>query len=73
MRKRSLVITALMAMCLIFISAPVLAAQIYLEGTIRDFTPETNSDFEAPYVGGVFFLVALYFVYRSFYKMRIIK
>ncbi len=27
----------------------------------------------APYVGGVFFLVALYFVYRSFYKMRIIK
>jgi K(+)-stimulated pyrophosphate-energized sodium pump len=27
----------------------------------------------APYVGGVFFLIALYFVYRSFYKMRIIK
>lgn len=27
----------------------------------------------APYVGGVFFIVALYFVYRSFYKMRIIK
>ncbi len=27
----------------------------------------------APYVGGVFFLVALYFVYRSFYKMRIVK
>ena len=27
----------------------------------------------APYVGGVFFAVALYFVYRSFYKMRIIK
>lgn len=27
----------------------------------------------APYVGGVFFLVALFFVYRSFYKMRIIK
>ncbi len=27
----------------------------------------------APYVGAVFFLVALYFVYRSFYKMRIIK
>jgi len=25
----------------------------------------------APYVGGVFFLVALYFVWRSFYKMRI--
>ena len=27
----------------------------------------------APYVGGVFFVIALYFVYRSFYKMRIIK
>lgn len=27
----------------------------------------------APYVGGVFFCIALYFVYRSFYKMRIIK
>jgi K(+)-stimulated pyrophosphate-energized sodium pump len=27
----------------------------------------------APYVGGVFFLIALFFVYRSFYKMRIIK
>jgi K(+)-stimulated pyrophosphate-energized sodium pump len=25
----------------------------------------------APYVGLVFLLVALYFVYRSFYKMRI--
>ncbi len=25
----------------------------------------------APYIGGVFLLVALYFVYRSFYKMRI--
>ena len=25
----------------------------------------------APYVGGVFLVVALYFVYRSFYKMRI--
>jgi K(+)-stimulated pyrophosphate-energized sodium pump len=27
----------------------------------------------APLVGGIFFLIALYFVYRSFYKMRIIK
>jgi K(+)-stimulated pyrophosphate-energized sodium pump len=27
----------------------------------------------APYVGAVFFAIALYFVYRSFYKMRIIK
>ncbi|HWA07025.1 MAG TPA: sodium-translocating pyrophosphatase [Ignavibacteria bacterium] len=25
----------------------------------------------APYVGGIFFLVAVYFVWRSFYKMRI--
>ncbi len=25
----------------------------------------------APWIGGVFFIVALYFVYRSFYKMRI--
>ena len=25
----------------------------------------------APYVGGVFLLIALYFVWRSFYKMRI--
>lgn len=25
----------------------------------------------APYVGGVFFVIALYFVWRSFYKMRI--
>lgn len=25
----------------------------------------------APYVGGIFFLVAIYFVWRSFYKMRI--
>ncbi len=27
----------------------------------------------APYVGGVFFVIALYFVWRSFYKMRIIE
>jgi K(+)-stimulated pyrophosphate-energized sodium pump len=27
----------------------------------------------APYVGVVFFIVALYFVWRSFYKMRIVK
>ncbi len=27
----------------------------------------------APYVGGVFFVIALYFVWRSFYKMRIVK
>ena len=27
----------------------------------------------APYIGVVFFVIALYFVYRSFYKMRIRK
>ena len=27
----------------------------------------------APYVGAVFFAIALYFVYRSFYNMRIVK
>jgi K(+)-stimulated pyrophosphate-energized sodium pump len=27
----------------------------------------------APYIGGVFLIVALYFVWRSFYKMRIKK
>jgi len=27
----------------------------------------------APFVGGVFFIIALYFVWRSFYKMRIIE
>jgi len=27
----------------------------------------------APYIGIVFFLIALYFVYRSFFKMRIRK
>jgi K(+)-stimulated pyrophosphate-energized sodium pump len=27
----------------------------------------------APYVGAVFFVIALYFVYRSFYNMRIVK
>jgi len=25
----------------------------------------------APWIGGVFLVIALYFVYRSFYKMRI--
>jgi K(+)-stimulated pyrophosphate-energized sodium pump len=27
----------------------------------------------APYIGGIFFVIALYFVYRSFFKMRIRK
>jgi K(+)-stimulated pyrophosphate-energized sodium pump len=27
----------------------------------------------APYIGIVFFVIALYFVYRSFFKMRIRK
>ncbi len=52
MKRRSLFITAVMAMCLVFISAPVLAASITLTGTVRDFTPQTNSDFEAG-IGGL--------------------
>jgi fibro-slime domain-containing protein len=52
MKTKSLFITAVMAMCLVFISAPVLAASITLTGTVRDFTPGTNSDFEAT-IGGL--------------------
>jgi fibro-slime domain-containing protein len=37
MKKSSLFITAVMAMCLVFISAPVLAGSINLTGTVRDF------------------------------------
>lgn len=51
MKGRSLFITAVMALSLVFISAPVLAASVTLNGTIRDFTPQTNSDFEAPITG----------------------
>ena len=51
MKKRALFITAVMAMCLVFISAPVLAGSITLDGTIRDFTPQTNPDFEAAISG----------------------
>lgn len=51
MKRRSLFITALMAMCLIFISAPLLAETITLTGTVRDFSPTTNSDFEAAISG----------------------
>jgi fibro-slime domain-containing protein len=51
MKKRSLFITAVMAMCLVFISGPVLAGSITLDGTIRDFTPQTNPDFEAAISG----------------------
>jgi hypothetical protein len=28
------------------------ANSITLNGTVRDFTPETNTDFEAAYIGG---------------------
>lgn len=28
------------------------ADNITLTGTVRDFTPETNTDFEASYIGG---------------------
>ena len=51
MKRRSLFITAVMAMCLVFIAGTALAANITLSGTIRDFTPQTNSDFEAPITG----------------------
>lgn len=40
----------------------LLAMEISLAEGFREY---------APYVGGVFLLIALYFVYRSFYKMRI--
>jgi len=40
----------------------LLAMEIAISPSFRDI---------APIVGGVFFVVALYFVYRSFYKMRI--
>ena len=50
MKRRSLFIAAVMAICLVFISAPVLALD--LTGTIRDFTPLTNSDFEANPIAG---------------------
>ncbi len=33
----------------------------------KDFRPA------APYIGGIFLIIALYFVWRSFYKMRIVK
>jgi fibro-slime domain-containing protein len=58
MKRRSLFITALMAMCLVFISAPVLALE--LTGTIRDFcAPSINgtctqlTDFEGAITGVV--------------------
>ena len=50
MKRRSLFITAVMAMSLVFISLPALALD--LTGTIRDFTPANNSDFEAA-IGGL--------------------
>jgi fibro-slime domain-containing protein len=53
MKKRSLFIAAVMTTCLVFISAPVLAASITLSGTIRDFTPSTNNDFESGITGVV--------------------
>jgi fibro-slime domain-containing protein len=52
MNRRSLFITAVMAMCLVFISAPVLADTITLTGTVRDFKyynagdSTTNQDFQ---------------------------
>ncbi|MBO5963301.1 MAG: sodium/proton-translocating pyrophosphatase, partial [Bacteroidales bacterium] len=42
----------------------LLAMEIAISDTFRDV---------APYIGVVLFLVACYFVYRSFYNMRIDK
>lgn len=55
MKRRALFTTALVAMCLVFISGTALAYQ--LTGTIRDFTPATNSDFEGAITGLVTGLV----------------
>jgi fibro-slime domain-containing protein len=57
MRKKSLFITAVMALCLVFIAGTALAASINLTGTVRDFSPTTNSDFEATITGLVTGLV----------------
>lgn len=47
----------------------LLAAEIAIELIIHaDQTGEANM---APYIGGVFLLIGLFFVYRSFYGMRI--
>jgi fibro-slime domain-containing protein len=52
MKRRSLFIPAVMAMCLVFIAAPVLADTISLTGTVRDFKyynagdSTTNQDFQ---------------------------
>jgi fibro-slime domain-containing protein len=51
MKRRSLFITAVMAICLVFTSAPVLAASINLTGTVRDFN-DTHPDFEG-YISGL--------------------
>ncbi len=40
----------------------LLAMEIAISASFRDI---------APFVGGAFFIIALFFVYRSFYKMRI--
>jgi len=45
MKRRSLFITAVMAMCLVFVSSPLLAGTIDLTGTVRDFN-DTHPDFE---------------------------
>ena len=50
MKTKSLFIAAVMAMCLVFISAPVLAGTINLTGTVRDFNSRGSAgghpDFE---------------------------
>ena len=47
----------------------LLAAEISIEMTIK--AKEAGGTNFAPYIGAAFFIVALVFVYRSFYNMRI--
>jgi K(+)-stimulated pyrophosphate-energized sodium pump len=47
----------------------LLAAEISIEMTLH--AKETAGTNFAPYIGAAFFIVALVFVYRSFYNMRI--
>jgi len=49
----------------------LLAAEIAVELTMN--AKESGNTNFAPYIGLVFFIIGLIFVYRSFYKMRIEK
>jgi hypothetical protein len=47
----------------------LLAAEISIEMTLK--ARESGGTNLAPFIGAAFFVIALIFVYRSFYKMRI--